>query len=81
VRTQISCGSIDYNLCLFKGLAEIRIADWSWLHKISRAIEQVFKILCEPEELLCMLLWCRYTNMILSQIILRTILFLLAFPA
>jgi hypothetical protein len=38
----VSCGSIDYDLRLFKGLAEIRIADWPWLHKINRAIEQVF---------------------------------------
>jgi hypothetical protein len=40
-----------------QGLAEIRIADWPWLHKINRAIEQVSEILCEPEELLCMHRW------------------------
>ena len=53
----VSRGSIDYDLRLFKGFAEIRIPDWSWLHKINRAMEQAFEILCEPEELLCMLRW------------------------
>src|SRR5208337_2812975 len=54
---RISSGSIEYDLRLFKGLAEERVGDGTRFHQINRTAKQPLKILDQPEVLLCV--FCR----------------------
>ena len=51
----VSCGSIDLDLRILKGFAEIGVADRSRLHEINGTVEQAFEILREPEIVFCMI--------------------------
>lgn len=51
----VSSGSIDLDLRILKGFAEIGITDRSRLHEINGAVEQAFEILREPEIVFCMI--------------------------